>query len=104
MRLNFNLLTSSSQFPKWVDRLRNDWLDYYQIESNASVTAIRNFIWSPKGTQLFVDWCKSQDYGVDYWELDYVAVTGSDPIAFGILINESCPKIVEYKLRVDHDS
>ena len=99
MRLNFNLVTSSGKFPKWFDQLQAEWLDYYQIDTDVTVNQVREFVWSPKGAQLFADWCKEQGYAIEYWEIDYRAPNYPFPIAFGILTNDSCPRLVEYILK-----
>lgn len=101
MRINFNLLTSSSDWPDWVNKLQEDFLKYYHIDTRSDSAKV--MLWSNRGCQLFVEWCRQQNYDITYWELDY-PITKTEPnmsIAYGVDIDESCPHIVEYKLKAN---
>lgn len=99
MKINFNLLTCSSDWPYWVDQLQQDFFEYHHVDSRTNAAKI--MMQSPEGCRLFVEWCRQQNYDVAYWELDYT-IPKTDPkmpIAFGIDINETCPYLVEYRLK-----
>lgn len=99
MKINFNLDTSTSDIPSWVDTLVKEFLNYYHIDGRVHVTNV--FLWSPQGVKIITEWFKNRGFDIEYWQLDYLIPDKEldTPIAYGISINESCPKVVEYKLK-----
>lgn len=101
MRLNFSPVSHDTKIrmPDWISILHNEWLTEYCIDTTYINRAINEYKWSPAGTRHFADWLRQQSFKVDYWEIDYIPPSDTNPIAYGIMFDENCPRFIEEVLK-----
>ena len=100
MRINFNPLTASDKnFPNWLGEYRVKWLTEYDFDLTYSNKVVNEYVWSPTGSKNFVFWLQRGGFKVDYWEVDFVPNGELNPVAYGLIFDDACPKFVYEQLK-----
>ena len=105
MRINFNRTTSELLFwnkpqpnvPGWLLLLRKQFLADYDIFMSG--TNVYEFENSEQYAQLFCEWMCSIGYNVKFWSINFKVDDRKPTFAYGIEIDEACPKFIELKMK-----
>jgi hypothetical protein len=103
MRINLSPDRASKSRP-WLIELMRAFAEAYEIKNGLKLKA---YIATPSGSRAFAAWLKSQGFRAEYWCLEpYVYIENYEPrrklteyLAFGIMIDDDCPRFIELKLR-----
>jgi hypothetical protein len=103
MRINLSP-ERASKFRPWLTELARGFAEAYDIKLASKVKA---YLSTPPGSRAFAAWLKSEGFKAEYWCLEpYVYIENHAPyrkiteyLAFGIMISDECPRLVEIKLR-----
>ncbi len=103
--MRINLSTERATKRPWIKELARGFAEAYDIKFGIKVL---QYMATPAGAKAFAAWLKSEGFRVEYWCLEpYISVNTSygsttkttDYLAFGVIIQDDCPKLVEIKLR-----
>lgn len=106
MRINFSPDRASKSRP-WLIELIKRFAEAYDI-STRSGTKVKSYLATPTGARTFATWMKSQGFQVEYWCLEpWIRIENTyntqrkitEYLAFGIIVDDDCPRFVELKLR-----
>ena len=106
MRVNFSPAGAGRHKLKFVSALIRKFAESNDIKCPGDV---KNYISTPQGSKAMSIWAETQGYKITYWcmpSYKRIAQTSGTQIrydeiwvGFGIDIDESCPLIVELKLK-----
>jgi hypothetical protein len=104
--MRINLSSYSSGQPKAIGVLVRQFAEAHSIK-NIGLT--KDYVATPSGARAFHRWLKSEGFLCEYWCLEPLVVVDPDNynpprktikyLAFGITIQDDCPRFVELKLR-----
>lgn len=103
MRINFSP-AKVTQKPAWFKVLIREFCGEYDIKFG---NLLLGYLETPSGARTFVAWIRSQGFKAEYWCLEPFVYDDTDRpgrkltkyLAFGVIIDDHCPKMMEYKLR-----
>lgn len=105
MRINMNwrtsLLTRGSheETPKWYQKLITEFLKEWDMTwENCWGEKVLDWAHRPLGVRMFSEWLQDQGYDAQYWEMTHPRFKTRDPMAYGVEINNNCPKFIQLKL------
>ena len=97
MRVNFSDQGAKNSKVKFIELLLRKFADSNDIKFGST---LKYYIKTPQGSKSLAAWAKSQGYNVSYWCMESIKYDDKTFwVGFGIDIDESCPLIVELKLR-----
>ena len=106
MRVNLSPLSAGNSKLKFINALIRKFAESNDIKFGSEV---KNYISTPQGSKVLATWAASKGYKVSFWCMEsykHIAATSGVQtryeeiwVGFGIDVDESCPLIVELKLR-----
>lgn len=103
MRINLSEHSTTKNKPRWFEEMQREFAAEYDMRFGSTV---KQYCATPPGARAFAAYLRSAGYRVDYWcleplvtkkEYDNNKVTVY--LAFGLAIDESCPRFIEKKLK-----
>lgn len=103
MRINLKPEAASTKMPGWVNRLIEQFAAEHGTKCDLS---FRNYVSTPQGSKALAQWARARGFKISHWcwepykQVDQWGANGKTVYpGFGLDVDESCPMVVEMKLK-----